>query len=147
MLEPLTEPVYVIAVEPTVPKLILSPETEPLIGTVPAVLKSIVPDKVEPDCVHVRVKVPVNAPEYWPCQVPPSAPVDADELVSAALLDVAADVDVTAEVDVGGVDVEEEFLLDEQDVMISATAATPPANAVSLDICGPSDSDAIPCAG
>jgi hypothetical protein len=136
----------VIAVEPTVPKLILSPETEPLIGTVPAVLKSIVPDNVEPDCVHVSVKVPVNAPEYWPCQVPASDPVDADELDSAALLDVAAAEVVTADVDVGGVDVEDELLLDEQAVTISATAATP-AQAVSLDICGPSDSDAIPCAG
>jgi len=36
-----------------------------------------VPLRADPDCVHVRVKVPVKGPLYCPVQVPESAPAGA----------------------------------------------------------------------
>jgi hypothetical protein len=50
----------VIAVEPTVPKLIALPWTAPLMGRVSEGLDMwIVPCKRDPDCRHLTVNVPL----------------------------------------------------------------------------------------
>ena len=63
---PDTEPLYVISCEPTVPKVIWSPCSEPLIGVswLPKPEILIVPLRFEPDVVQITVKVPLKAPLY-----------------------------------------------------------------------------------
>jgi hypothetical protein len=57
---PDTEPVYVIAADPTVPNRMLPPDTDPLIGTVaPGEERVMLPVSTEPACCQVRVNVPV----------------------------------------------------------------------------------------
>jgi hypothetical protein len=62
----------VIAVEPTVPKLIESPCTVPLMGVLELLKDEIlmVPLSFEPDCVQVRVNEPWYEPLYCPDHVP-----------------------------------------------------------------------------
>ena len=59
---PETVPVYVTAVEPTVPNLIESPSTVPFTGTVPDVDSAIVPCSFDPVCCQLSWNVPVNVP-------------------------------------------------------------------------------------
>jgi hypothetical protein len=64
---PETDPEYVFACEPTVPKLIVSPFTVPLISRVPDPEDSlIVPLMFDPDCCQSRTKVPWKVPSYCP---------------------------------------------------------------------------------
>lgn len=57
---PETVPVYVIAVEPTVPKVIALPLTVPLMGRVLRGFEIlIVPCRCVPDCRHVSANVPL----------------------------------------------------------------------------------------
>lgn len=51
-----------MAAEPTVPKVILSPFTEPVRFDVPAVESVIRPLTFDPVCVQSSWNVPVNAP-------------------------------------------------------------------------------------
>jgi hypothetical protein len=94
---PDTDPVYVIAWDPTVPNWIRPPTTVPLIVTAPgAVERSIVPVSFDVDCAHRRTKVPVYAPLYLPFQLPDSTGpatggADLVVLVGAATLDSGAD--------------------------------------------------------
>ena len=55
-------PVYVTAVDPTVPNLIESPVTTPLTGTVPDVDSVIVPCSFDPVCCQLSLNVPENVP-------------------------------------------------------------------------------------
>jgi hypothetical protein len=119
---PDTDPVYVIAWDPTVPKWIRPPVTVPSMVTAPgAVERLIVPVSFDVDCVHRRTNVPVCTPLYVPFQLPdrtgPAAGGDdLVGLVGAAKIDWRADVTPAAgEVDNGaGVDdVEDVPLLDE----------------------------------
>jgi hypothetical protein len=60
---PETDPEYVIACEPTVPKLIVPPLTLPLTSSVPDSEDSlIVPLRFDPDCCQSRKKVPWKVP-------------------------------------------------------------------------------------
>lgn len=60
---PETDPEYVIACEPTVPKLIVPPLTLPLTSSVPDSEDSlIVPLRFDPDCCQSRTKVPWKVP-------------------------------------------------------------------------------------
>jgi hypothetical protein len=56
---PETEPVYVMAAEPTVPKLMAPPCTVPVMLSVWGGAESlIVPLRFDPDCCQVSVNVP-----------------------------------------------------------------------------------------
>jgi hypothetical protein len=86
---PETDPEYVIACEPTVPKLIVSPFTVPLISRLPDPEDSlIVPLRFDPDCCQSRTNVPWKVPSYCPDHVPESPPVSAAALVAAGAVDV-----------------------------------------------------------
>jgi hypothetical protein len=101
MVSPETVPVYVIAVEPTVPNVIALPFTVPCRGTVPPVDKSIVPLNFPDDSIQVSENVPVNAPLYVPDHLPVRAPgVAAGEDAAGADAEVVA----AAGVDAAGVD-------------------------------------------
>jgi hypothetical protein len=63
MVSPDTVPVYVTAVEPTVPNVMALPLTVPVNGKVPDVDRLIVPLKAPDASVHVSANVPVKAPE------------------------------------------------------------------------------------
>lgn len=103
MESPVTTPVYVIAEEPTVPKLIVLPATTPLIWRVPGVVESMmVPVSVEPDCVHVSVNVPWKAPPYCPDHVPERSPVAGGGFVVGAAVGGATEGAVVAGGDVLG---------------------------------------------
>jgi hypothetical protein len=73
---PDTEPEYVMAAEPTVPKLMAVPCTVPLmpvmLGLEFAFESLIVPLNRGPDCFQCRVNVPWYAPPYVPDHVPES---------------------------------------------------------------------------
>lgn len=63
---PDTDPVYMIARDPTVPKRIRSPVTVPLMVVAPGdVERLIVPVSFDVDCVHLSMNVPVYAPLNW----------------------------------------------------------------------------------
>ena len=84
-------PVNVIAKLPTVPNVILPPLRVPLIGIAVSPRSEIVimPDRSDPDCVHVSMNVPSLAPEYCPDHEPESPPeLEAllEELADAQLL-------------------------------------------------------------
>jgi hypothetical protein len=122
---PDTDPVYVIAWDPTVPKWIRPLATVPVIVTARgAVERSIVPVSFDVDCAHRRTKVPVYAPPHLPFQLPDSTgPAtganDLVGLVGVATLARGADVtpaagDVDDEADSAAVeDVKDVVLLDE----------------------------------
>jgi hypothetical protein len=74
IVSPDTVPVYVTAVEPTVPNVMVLPVTVPVRGTVPDVDRWIVPASFPDDSVHVRSKVPVKAPLYVPDHLPVRGP-------------------------------------------------------------------------
>jgi hypothetical protein len=134
---PDTDPVYVIAWDPTVPNWIRPSATVPSMVTAPgAVERSIVPVSFEVDCVHRRTNVPVYAPLYVPFQSPEStgpAPSSDDfvRLVGAVALDWGADVTLAGAVDDGaGVDdVDDVALLDEH---AASRAAAVPTTKISF---------------
>jgi hypothetical protein len=69
---PDTEPLYV-APAPTAPNVIRPPCTRPVQLYVPFGFESLIdPVSFEPDCFHLRVNVPENAPLYDPDHFPAS---------------------------------------------------------------------------
>jgi hypothetical protein len=133
-----TDPVYVIAWDPTVPKWIRPPATAPLMVTAPEpVERLIVPVSFDVDCVHRRTNVPVYAPLYVPLQLPDSTGPAASgddlvELVGAAKFDWPGDVTLAAgEADSGADtdDVEDVALLDEH---AATSAAAVPTTKISF---------------
>ena len=71
---PETVPVYLTAVEPTVPNLIEPPSTVPFTGTVPDVDSVILPCSFDPACSQLSVNVPENVPPYVPVHLPDRPP-------------------------------------------------------------------------
>ena len=71
---PETVPVYLTAVEPTVPNLIEPPSTVPFTGTVPDVDSVILPCSFDPACSQLSVNVPENVPPYLPVHLPDRPP-------------------------------------------------------------------------
>jgi hypothetical protein len=62
MVLPETVPLYVIASEPTAPKVMVLPLALPVMFSVPMDERSMVPLRDDPDSVQVRVKLPLKAP-------------------------------------------------------------------------------------
>jgi hypothetical protein len=100
MVSPDTVPVYVMAVDPTVPNVIALPLTVPVRCTVPPGDRWIVPLSFPDDSVQVRTNVPEKLPLYVPDQVPVRAPCAAgDEAVG-----VGTGVETEGAADAAGVD-------------------------------------------
>ena len=98
-----------MAVEPTVPKLIVLPLTVPVRVSVPDVDRLIVPASFPDDSTHVRLNVPVYAPLYVPVHLPLSAPGVAaagdEELgVEAGVVDAALGADAAGVDELDGPD-------------------------------------------
>lgn len=88
-MSPDTVPVYVTAVEPTVPNVMVLPFTVPVRGALPDVDRLIVPASLPDVSTQVSWKVPVKAPLYVPVHLPLRDPTPAVADVAGAGVDAA----------------------------------------------------------